>query len=171
MRFRLKPTYIVERVTDINIEDLKAENIKGIMFDLDNTLMHPKTYFYPEDVSTWIEKIKSDFKIVILSNNHDKSSVEKAGETVGCPAFEEAKKPSIKVALKALKEMELLPSEVVMVGDRPLTDIWVGERLGFTTILVDPLRKKDEHPFIKCLRRLERVSVTVPHKIFSHLKK
>ncbi|MCK7484503.1 MAG: hypothetical protein MZU97_02350 [Bacillus subtilis] len=37
----LKPTYIVEHVTDINLDDLKADGIKGLLFDLDNTLMRP----------------------------------------------------------------------------------------------------------------------------------
>ncbi len=40
--------------------------------------------------------------------------------------------------------MELIPSQVVIVGDRPLTDILVGQRLGMITILVDPIMKQKE---------------------------
>jgi predicted HAD superfamily phosphohydrolase YqeG len=46
-----------------------------------------------------------------------------------------------------------------MVGDRPLTDIWVGQRMGAYTILVDPLIKHSEKVYIKVLRRMERLFV------------
>ncbi|GAI13868.1 unnamed protein product, partial [marine sediment metagenome] len=133
---RLKPAYIAEHVTDINLEELKAENIKGMIFDLDNTIMPPRAGSIPEDIMQWLALVKNDFKIAILSNNPYKDYVQKAGELAGCAAYEKAGKPRTKAALQALKDIDLLPSQVVMIGDRPLTDIWVGQRLGITTILV-----------------------------------
>jgi len=168
---RLKPTYIVERVTDINLDDLKKENIKGLVFDLDNTLMPPNTEEYPKDIFEWLTHVKNDFKIVILSNNPEKDYVQRAGEIAGCLAYEKAGKPRRKAAVQALKDIDLLPEQVVMVGDRPLTDIWVGQRLGMTTILVDPIMKKEEIAIVKCLRKLERLFVSPAKKIFSHHKK
>ena len=170
MPLRLKPTYIVDRVTDIDLEELKDENIKGLIFDLDNTLMPPKTCILPEDIAEWIEKAKIDFKIAILSNNPNKSYVQEAGERVGCIAFDKAGKPRRKAALRALKKLELIPSQVVMVGDRPLTDILVGQRLGIITILVDPIMKQKEARIVKILRRLERLFVSSPKKSFSDKK-
>lgn len=164
---KLKPTYIVEHVTDINLEDLKQENIKGLIFDLDNTLMPPKTGVYPENILRWLELIKNDFKIAILSNNPHKEYVREAGEKAGCIAYEKAGKPRRKAAISALKDLELLPEQVVMIGDRPLTDILVGQRLGLITILVDPLIKNDESNFIKCLRKLERFFISSALKKFS----
>jgi uncharacterized protein len=166
MPLRLKPTYIVDRVTDIDLEELRDENIKGLIFDLDNTLMPPKTCILPEDIAEWIIKAKVDFKIAILSNNPNKSYVQEAGEQIGCIAFDKANKPRRKAALLALKQMELIPSQVVMVGDRPLTDILVGQRLGIITILVDPIMKQKEAGIIKFLRKLERLFVSPPKKSF-----
>ena len=54
-----------------------------------------------------------------------------------------------------------------MVGDRPLTDIWVGQRLGIVTILVDPIMKHKEAKIIKLLRKIERLFVSSPKKSFS----
>lgn len=167
MPLRLKPTYIVDRVTDINLVELKDENIKGLIFDLDNTLMPPNTCVLPEDIAQWIIKAKEDFQIAILSNNPDKSYVQEAGEQIGCIAFDKAGKPRRKAALLALKKLELIPSQVVMVGDRPLTDIWVGQRLGIVTILVDPIMKHKEAKIIKLLRKIERLFVSSPKKSFS----
>jgi len=171
MAIRLKPTYAVERVTDINLQDLKDDNIKGLIFDLDNTLMPPNSCDLPEDIAQWLEKAKIDFKLAILSNNPDKLYVKEAGERVGCIALYKAGKPRRKAAVEALKNLDLIPSQVVMVGDRPLTDIWVGHRLGVTTILVDPLIKHQEAGIIKCLRKLERLFVSAPKKTFSDKNK
>ncbi len=164
---RLKPTYAVERASDINLEDLKADNIKGLIFDLDNTLMHPHTSYLPEDIEHWLDEVKKDFKIVILSNNPYSNYVKAAGERVGCIAYERAGKPRTKAALRALKDLDLLPHEVAIVGDRPLTDIWVGQRLGMVTILVDPLLKNEEMWIIKKLRKLERIFITKAIRTFS----
>ena len=167
---KLKPTYIVERVTDINLEDLKADNIKGLIFDLDNTLMHPKTSYLPEDIEKWLGSVKCDFKIAILSNNPYTHYVKEAGERVGCVAYERAAKPRRKAAIRALKDLDLLPGEVVIIGDRPLTDIWVGQRLGMVTILVDPLLKHEEVWIIRYLRKLERIFIAKASKAFTQPK-
>ena len=171
MVFRLKPTYVVEHVTDINLEDLKAEGIRGLIFDLDNTIMAPKTGELTKEIEGWLNVVKNDFKISIVSNNPREHYVQEAAQLVGAPAYAKAKKPGTEVAAKALKEMDLLPSQVVMIGDRPLTDIWVGQRLGMITILVDPLIKHEEIAIVKFLRKLERIFIERPKKIFTHHKK
>lgn len=171
MVIRLKPTYIVEHVTDINLDDLKADGIKGLIFDLDNTLMAPKTGELTKEIEHWLEVVRNDFKIAILSNNPHQHYVEEASNIIGAPCYAKAKKPRTAVAIKALKDLDLLPLQVAMVGDRPLTDIWVGQRLGLITILVDPLIKHEEAAIVKFLRKLERIFIQGPKKIFSHHKK
>jgi len=171
LMFRMKPTYIVERVTDINLNDLKNEGIKGLIFDLDNTLIPPKSAVLPEDIKTWLDQARDDFKIAIVSNNPREKYLELCQKELNCPVYGKAKKPQRSVTVKALKEMELLPNQVAIVGDRPLTDILVGVRLGLTTILVDPLIKHQEMEIVKFLRKLERIFIKAPHKKFSFNKK
>lgn len=165
--FRMKPTYIIERVTDINLEELKNEGLKGLIFDLDNTLIAPKAAFLMEDIKHWLEKAKVDFKIAIVSNNPHMGYLDVCQKELNVPVYGKAGKPRRSTTIKALKEMELLPNEVAIVGDRPLTDILVGVRLGLTTILVDPLIKHQEIGIVKLLRKLERIFVKAPHKNFS----
>lgn len=167
MPFRLRPTYIVEHVTDINLEDLKEEGVKGLLFDLDNTLMAPKTGMLTQDVANWLEIVKKEFQIAILSNNPHQPYIEVAAEQIGCIAYGKADKPRRAIALKALKELDLIPSQVAIVGDRPLTDIWVGQRLGMITVLVDPLIKHEESAIVQFLRKLERIFIKSPSKFFS----
>lgn len=169
--FRMKPTYVVEHVTDINLNDLKDEGIQGLIFDLDNTLIAPETAELTEDVKNWLDEARDDFKIAIVSNNPRTHYLDLCQKELNCPVYGKAKKPQKNVTIKALKEMELLPNQVAIVGDRPLTDILVGVRLGLSTVLVDPLIKHQEMAIVKFLRKLERIFIKSPHRIFSKEKK
>ncbi len=164
---RLKPTYIIEKVTDMNLEELKADGISSLFFDLDNTLMPPKSGKLQDDIAQWLEVVKQNFQVVVLSNNPHYDYMEKVAEELCCPVYAKAHKPNTAIALKALKENNILPQETAMIGDRPLTDIWVGQRLKLVTILVDPLMKHHESQIVKCLRRLERLTVTSAQRSFS----
>jgi hypothetical protein len=164
MPIRLRPTYVIEHVRDINLEELKDEGIKALIFDLDNTLMAPKAGEFCAEISEWIDLIKNDFKIAILSNNSDSKYIEKVKNIADYPVYGSAKKPYKKTALKVIKELDVLPSQCAMIGDRPLTDILIGIRLGMITILVDPLIKKQESKIVQLLRKLERVFIKEPNK-------
>lgn len=156
MFFKLKADYVLRHVFDINIEELKEKGIKGLIFDLDNTIMAPRTGSLTEDMEKWLLKIQQDFKIAVVSNNSKDNYIENAAKVIGCPVYGKAKKPNVKIINKTLKQMDLKPNQVAVVGDRPLTDIWVGKRLGSITILVDPLMKDKESDFVKFLRKIER---------------
>lgn len=159
MLFKLKADYILNHVTEIDLEGLKTRGIKGIIFDLDNTIMAPRAGELTKDVEEWLSRVKEDFKIAVVTNNRKENYIENAAKVVGCIVHGKAEKPKRKVIRKTLQALELSPKEIVVVGDRPLTDIWVGKRLGSMTILVDPLIKDKENDFIKFLRKLERTFI------------
>ena len=52
------------------------------------------------------------------------------------PTVGMAGKPSRRGFLAALEILKLPASEVAVIGDRPLTDVWGGQRAGMKTILV-----------------------------------
>lgn len=166
MPFRMRPTYIIDHVSDIDLDELKENGIKGFLFDLDNTLMAPHAGELTPEMQEWVDKVSCEFKIAVVSNNTNLEYMRKIDELFHCPVYPAAKKPRRKAAIQALKEIDLLPVQVAMVGDRPLTDILVGQRLGMTTILVDPLIKHQEWPIVKFLRKLERIFIKSAHKEF-----
>ena len=152
----LKADFVLENVLNIDLEEMKKRGVKGFVFDLDNTLMAPNTGVFREDIKAWLDILMQEFKVAIVSNNPIPSYEKKVREVVDIPIYFKAGKPRRKYVKEALKELGILPKEAAMVGDRPLTDIWVGQRLHMVTILVDPLRKHHEHQVIKFLRSLER---------------
>lgn len=152
----LKADFVLENVLQIDLDEMRNKGVKGFIFDLDNTLMAPNTGIFTEEIKAWLDELMKEFKVAIVSNNPIPSYEKKVREVVDLPIYFKAGKPRRKFVREALKELGIDPKEAAMVGDRPLTDIWVGQRLKMVTVLVDPLRKKFEPQFIKFLRSLER---------------
>ena len=152
----LKPTLIYDSdVTKVHIEELKKLNIDGLILDLDNTIMAPKSARLELPVQYWLEVMKKNFKIVILTNNKKAFYLEAVRHVLGLPVIGFAKKPwsvGIKEALNILN----IPNEnIAVIGDRPLTDIWLGQKYGFKTVLVRALTAHIEPKWKYFLRKLE----------------
>jgi len=155
----IKPDYNLENIYEIDLEELKSKGIKNLLFDLDSTLMASKSAKYFEETLKWLEKVRKDFFIAVVSNNHNPSYMEKVKKVSDFPLVFHAKKPDIKVTEEFMTENNLKPEETAFVGDRPLTDTLCGKRLGCTTILVDSITAKTEKPLVRFVRKLERLSV------------
>ena len=156
----IRPWRIVADITSIDPEELKACGIRGLIFDLDNTLMAPHTGVLEARMEAWLTRVHdAGLGCVVVSNNKKAHYVEMAQNLLGFPCIANGAKPSRKFLRQGLEILKLDAKEVAVVGDRPLTDIWGGNRLGAYTILVDPLTKLTEPTYIKFLRGLERACV------------
>jgi HAD superfamily phosphatase (TIGR01668 family) len=148
----------LSHVAEIDLETLSEKGIRGFLFDLDNTLMIPHTGVLDDTVKNWLDTVHAKgFQCFVVSNNKDAQYVEEAAVVLGFPGVAHAAKPSRRYFQQALDEMNLTPEQVAVVGDRPLTDIWGGQRLGAMTILVEPLNKAHEPTLYHVLRWLERL--------------
>lgn len=155
----LKPDYNLENIYAINLEELKSKGIKNLLFDLDSTIMASKSGCYSEKTRLWLEKVRKDFFIAIVSNNNNANYIEKVKACTDFPCIFEAHKPNINVASEFMKTHNLSASETAFIGDRPLTDILCGIRLGCTTILVDSITAKTENLPTRFVRKLERICI------------
>ena len=72
-----------------------------------------------------------------------------------CPS---AGKPRKNKFLKVLKEYKLDLSEIAIVGDQLVTDIYGGNKVGITTILVNPMSNIDM-PLTKIYRYIEKKEI------------
>lgn len=155
----IKPDYNLKSIYDINLEELKQKGIKAILFDLDSTLMASKTAFYSEKTLNWLNNVRKDFFIAVVSNNHNPAYIEKVKKVSDFPLVFTAKKPDTKAAKDFMDKNNLQGETTAFVGDRPLTDTLCGKRLGCTTILVDSISADIEKPIVRFVRKLERLTV------------
>ena len=155
----LKPDYNLENIYAIDLEELKTRGVNALLFDLDSTLMQSKTGAYSPKTREWLEKVRKDFFIAVVSNNKNPDYIEKVTKVTDFPIVFCAAKPGTKVAQKLMEEYNLTPETTAFVGDRPLTDTLCGKRLGCTTILVDSISADIEKPIVRFVRALERCTV------------
>lgn len=152
----LKPDFNLKNIYDIDLSLLKELGIKAIFFDLDSTIMVSKSAEYSEKMENWLQEVKKDFFIAVISNNKKSEYIEKVKNISNFLIIGNAKKPSTKVIRKVLADINILAEEVVIVGDRPLTDIFAGQRLGAKTILVGSINAENEGIPTRFVRWLER---------------
>ncbi|MDW7728810.1 MAG: YqeG family HAD IIIA-type phosphatase [Bacillota bacterium] len=158
MRELLVPNQRLNNIFEIDADYLKSIGIKGIVTDMDNTLVPwSDRTVYPK-LAEWFVNLKNKgFKLYIVSNNSRDRGAMLAQE-LDIPAIWYAVKPRRKAFRKAISDMQLSPEEVAVVGDQILTDVLGGNRLGLHTILVTPISEK-EFFWTKLTRQLERIVV------------
>lgn len=137
-----KPIMYKKSIYDIDYSKLKKLGIKTLIFDLDNTLALLDDNFDYSKAKELIDELKKDFKVFIVSNSK-KKRVSKYSDIFGIECVYFAMKPLTKGLNKLTKKYSLKKSEICMIGDQLVTDIFSGILFGINTILVDPLGKKD----------------------------
>lgn len=152
----LKPDFILKNIYEIDLNLLKEQGIKAIFFDLDSTIMVSKSGEYLEKTEQWLTEVDKDFFIAVITNNKKCEYLEKVQSISNFQIIGNANKPSIKAMSLLLSKINMTPNEVVIVGDRPLTDILAGKRLGAKTILVDSINAHNEGLATRFVRWLER---------------
>lgn len=137
------PDMMADKVQNIQLDLLKSKGIKGLMLDIDNTLVPMNMMDADKKAVEWISQLKAKgFKVCIVSNASSKRVI-RFNDKLQVMAFHRASKPGSKIFLRAAREMGLKTTEVCMVGDQIFTDIWGGNRINMMTILVQPIDKRE----------------------------
>ncbi len=145
------PSLYLDSVKNINPTLLKKNNIKGLILDVDNTLID---YYrnLVDGAEKWCEELKNEgIKCIILSNSNKRSKVEEVAEKLNIDYIMFAKKPLKSGFKRALSKLELKPEEVAVVGDQLFTDVIGAKRMNMFSILVKQVGEKDI--FITKLKR------------------
>jgi uncharacterized protein len=149
------PDEHVKSILDIHPEDLKKRGIKGIITDLDNTLVEWDRPSATPELVKWFEQIKKNNILVTIVSNNNELRVKEFSDPLQIPFIFRARKPMVRAFNKALSQMGIKKEEAVVIGDQLLTDVLGGNRSGFHTILVVPVAQTDGF-FTKFNRFTER---------------
>jgi uncharacterized protein len=130
----------VHTLADISLDHLSGINIRGVILDLDNTIVSEDDRYVSPEAVAWIARAKEQgFTFFILSNGKRRYRVEYWSQYLDIPAINPAKKPFSAAFRNAMKYMQLSPNQVVVVGDSRHTDVLGAWLVGCLSIQVASL--------------------------------
>ncbi|MHB0935626.1 MAG: YqeG family HAD IIIA-type phosphatase [Armatimonadota bacterium] len=157
-----RPRHTVRCFDELNHEVLREFGIRGVMIDLDNTLVPwPSIDLHPT-AEEWVQCLQGEgIQVCLVTNALHRTRAHTAAVPLGVPFVHQASKPHWKGFKRGMEILGTRPEETAMVGDQVFTDIFGGNLLGLFTVLVNPLGNQDawltkvlqrpfERPFRRC---------------------
>lgn len=137
------PDIYQKSIYTIDYSKLLNRGIKCLLYDLDNTIA-PSNSKTPQEKTKdlFIGLKQKGFKVCIFSNS-PKFRTKVFTDFFNIEGIANARKPYPSKLKKFLKENGYKVDEVAIIGDQLMTDVKVGNTVGITTILVNPISEKD----------------------------
>jgi hypothetical protein len=149
------PSARIDSAYDIDYEAYYKKGYRGIIYDIDNTLV-PHGAPYTQEAKALFERLRRiGFQTCLISNNQQ-PRVSPFAEAVASPYVYDAHKPSRKNYLRAMEIMKTGKENTLFVGDQLFTDVYGANRTGIYSILTKPIHPKEEIQIV-LKRYLERI--------------
>lgn len=145
----LDSTYVID------FEKLYAQGYRGLIFDIDNTLVPHGAPADERAKELFIRLQKIGFQCCLLSNNRYER-VSSFNKDVQVHFIEDAHKPSRKNYRRAMDLMGTDLNTTAFIGDQLFTDVYGAKRTGMHNILVKPIHPKEEIQIV-LKRKLEKI--------------
>ena len=138
---RLEPDlFLADNILSLTPQILLDHQIKGVVLDVDETLVPISMPQITAELLLWIESIRAVIpQIWLVSNNVSETRIQRIAEALNVPYITGAGKPSRRKLRRAVEAMNLPAENVAMIGDRLFTDVLAGNRLGMFTVIVKPM--------------------------------
>lgn len=149
------PDFYMTSTYEIDFEKLYMEGYRGIIFDIDNTLVPHGEPADDKSIALFKQLNRIGFDVVLLSNNKE-PRVKGFAEAVFAKYIFKANKPSAGNYHKAMERMGCNVKNTLFVGDQLFTDVWGAKRLGIRNFWVQPIHPKEEIQIV-IKRYLEKV--------------
>lgn len=159
---RFYPDNEADNAYEIEYERLYQKGYRGIIFDIDNTLV-PHGAPADERAAALFERLHgTGFQTMLLSNNKE-PRVKSFCDGVNSRYIFKAGKPGRAGYMKAMEMMGTVPENTLFVGDQLFTDVWGAKRAGIVTYLVRPIHPREELQIV-LKRKLERIVLYFYHR-------
>ena len=157
----LQPDLVLpQSVVGITPKLLEEKGIKGLILDVDETIVPVGRKQLDPDVQTWVSSILKVVPLSLVSKNVGHERIKQIAASMvfyvqSVPFVASAGKPSRRKLRVAATEMGLPFEQIAMVGDRLFTDVLAGNRDGLFTILVQPMLEPNSRDPKNLLRNAE----------------
>lgn len=154
------PNYIAPGVLGINYDHLFAQGVKHLIFDVDNTLVSFGEPALDPAIQTFLLGLKARPEVTSLrlASNSIRNLSRIAGP-LGVDAIQPRAfsfKPLPTFYRRVIRDISEHPASIAMIGDKLIQDVWGGNYVGLTTVLVQPLGRDNLLDRILLTRRHER---------------
>lgn len=147
------PDIYQKSIYAINYKKLKKNGIKCLLFDLNNTIASYDIDYPTDKLRELFYTLEEDFKVIIISNS-SKDRVRPFKEKLNVDSAYRAYKPLKRKYKKIMTKYKFKETEIACIGDLLSVDILGGNRMGFTTILVNSISLTE--PFhIRIIKKFE----------------
>ncbi|MEZ3462969.1 MAG: YqeG family HAD IIIA-type phosphatase [Lachnospiraceae bacterium] len=152
----------------IDFEEKYRQGYRGIIFDIDNTLV-PHGLPADERAVALFKRLRdTGYQVTMLSNNKE-PRVKMFCDAVDAPYIYKAGKPNPAKYRQAMKDMGTDEKNTLFVGDQIFTDVWGANKAGIHSILVKPIHPKEEIQIV-LKRYLEKI-VLISYRRYMNKKK
>lgn len=168
--FPLRPDYIINNTANLDPEELSGLGVTTVAFDVDGTVAYHNKEM-PPDQQRMIEHLSNaGLQLYFISNNTDENRFDRLAPPVLPDAILHPKKtppsgdhlrfippykPRSRMLRIVMEQANAKPSQMMMVGDQLLADVWSGARASVKTTLVPRLGESDHLPRRVLLRPIE----------------
>ena len=152
---RFYPDEYVDSTYGIDFEELYRQGYRGIIFDIDNTLVPHGAPADARSIALFRRLKELGYRIMLLSNNKE-PRVKMFNDAVGAEYIFKAGKPGTVNYYKAMERMHTDKGNTLFVGDQLFTDVWGAKKTGIRTFLVKPIHPKEEIQIV-LKRYLEKI--------------
>ncbi|MFQ5810820.1 MAG: YqeG family HAD IIIA-type phosphatase [Armatimonadota bacterium] len=156
----MAPRAVAPSLADVDIDALKAEGIRGLILDLDNTITSWRSLEVSDGILEWLDRARAaGLALCIISNSSKSRRVAELSERLGMPA---SARPGLKPFGPGFRRgLEMLgtpPEATAAIGDQIFSDVLGGNRDGLYTVFVEPM-SRSEFVATKLVRVVERVAL------------
>lgn len=149
------PDRYISSTYHINFDELYEQGYRGIIFDIDNTLVEHGAPADERSIALFRHLKELGFQALLLSNNKE-PRVKMFHDAVHVPYIYKAGKPGKAGYQRAMQKMNTDPHHTLFVGDQLFTDVWGARKAGIYAILVKPIARHEEIQII-LKRYLEKI--------------
>ena len=151
------PDVYMDSVYQIYFDRIYADGFRGLIFDIDNTLVTHGAPANPQAIALFSHLKELGFQCCLLSNNQE-PRVKMFNDSVHVNYIYDAHKPSVQNYEKAMEIMGTTHETTMFIGDQIFTDIWGAKKTGIPTIMVKYIHPKEEIQIV-LKRRLESIGL------------
>ncbi|HKL80475.1 MAG TPA: YqeG family HAD IIIA-type phosphatase [Mobilitalea sp.] len=149
------PKRIADSAFGIDYNKLYKEGYRGLIFDIDNTLVEHGADADQRAIDFIAGIKKMGFQVCLISNNKEER-VARFNREIKIKYIHNAKKPAKRNYVKATEIMGTTIHNTVFIGDQLFTDVFGANRIGMMTYFVKPIGPKEEIQIV-FKRKLERI--------------